>query len=223
MILLSRNPKSVETLGDSAFEDCANEDPPSAMRKIELPEGLREIGSWCFSDVSYLEYVSIPSSVEKIGTGAFAFCSGLQVVDVDTDNPNYSAYEGALYSRSGATLYAYPAGLSAKRFTLPEWCREIGPSAFALSSNLRELTLHSNVVRIGRGAFAGSTIQQMAIPASVGAIPDDAFWGCARLETLELPDNLTSIGDRAFRGCSALKELALPKALRVVGDEAFFA
>ncbi|HZJ78757.1 MAG TPA: leucine-rich repeat domain-containing protein [Clostridia bacterium] len=55
----------VKKIGESAFQFC------SALKTIELPEGLIEIGDSAFSGCRGLEKVTIPSSVEKIGASTF--------------------------------------------------------------------------------------------------------------------------------------------------------
>lgn len=214
-------PETLEELGASAFEDCAGDDPAYALRKVELPEGVRRVGAWCFSDCSYLEYASIPASVEELGLGVFAFCNALQRIEVDGGNARYMEYEGALYTHDGKRLVAYPAGLPQRRFVIPDFCREIAPYAFAFASNLHEIEIPATVERIGRGAFAGSSLEAIDLPKGVAEVEEDAFWMCGRLERIGLPAGLKTIGARAFRGCVALHEIALPEGLEMIGDDAF--
>ncbi len=57
--------------------------------------------------------------------------------------------------------------------------------------------------------------------SKITAIPDQAFEGCLRLETLVLPDTITTIGASAFYECGvALK--TLPSSLVSIDDYAFF-
>ena len=214
-------PETLEELGASAFEDCAGDDPAYALRQVELPEGVRRVGAWRFSDCSYLEYASIPASVEELGLGVFAFCNALQRIEVDGGNARYMEYEGALYTHDGKRLVAYPAGLPQRRFVIPDFCREIAPYAFAFASNLHEIEIPATVERIGRGAFAGSSLEAIDLPKGVAEVEEDAFWMCGRLERIGLPAGLKTIGARAFRGCVALHEIALPEGLEMIGDDAF--
>ena len=182
---------------------------------------MRRVGAWCFSDCSYLEYASIPSSVEELGLGVFAFCNALQRIEVDGGNAQYMEYEGALYTHDGKTLVAYPAGVMQRRFIVPDFCREIAPYAFAFASNLRAIEIPGTVDRIGRGAFAGSSLESLDLPQGMTELEEDAFWMCGRLERIGLPEGLKRIGARAFRGCVALHEITLPEGLEMIGDDAF--
>ncbi len=214
-------PEALEELGASAFEDCAGDDPAYALRRVELPEKTRRVGAWCFSDCSYLEYASIPASVEELGLGVFAFCNALQRIEVDGGNENYMEYDGALYTHDGKTLVAYPAGLTRRGFSVPDFCRAIDPYAFAFASNLREIEIPAAIERIGRGAFAGSALESIVLPEGLAELEEDAFWMCGRLERIALPSTIKGIGARAFRGCMTLREIALPEGLVRIGDDAF--
>lgn len=49
------------------------------VTKVILPDGLQEIGSWCFHDCSELQSVNIPDTVKTIKTGSFTRCEKLEV------------------------------------------------------------------------------------------------------------------------------------------------
>ena len=53
--------------------------------------------------------IFIPKSVT--GVGGFT-SSGLTVIDVDADNPNYSSQDGVLYNKTKTALLQYPRGKS---------------------------------------------------------------------------------------------------------------
>ena len=49
----------------------------SAVRSLELPEGLTSVGSYAFKDCASLKDFTIPDSVTYIGTEAFSLCPDL--------------------------------------------------------------------------------------------------------------------------------------------------
>ncbi|MCL2509244.1 MAG: leucine-rich repeat protein [Oscillospiraceae bacterium] len=78
------------------------------------------------------------------------------------------------------------------------------------------------VVEIGASAFAGKTaIKNLIIPESVETIGNSAFSGCTGLTSVTIGDSVTKIGDSAFAGCSALEEITIPGAVTSVGAKAF--
>ena len=62
---------ALRTIGSEAFCVC------SALRRVDLPEGLEEIGTYAFSQTG-LEGVEIPRSVRKMHQGAFCKCEHLR-------------------------------------------------------------------------------------------------------------------------------------------------
>ena len=68
-------PASVQSIGESAFDECKN------LKKVTFAEGsqLREIGKNTFLSTSLTE-VQIPASVQIIGGYAFHECENLQRV-----------------------------------------------------------------------------------------------------------------------------------------------
>lgn len=99
----------------------------------------------------------------------------------------------------------------------------------------------SNVFRLG--AYNGSAVEEIIIPASVTKIADEAFcyipelkkvtlkgpaklgkksfWYCYNLEEVNLNDNITEIPDEAFELCYALTKIHLPANLKTIGEAAF--
>lgn len=61
------------------------------------------------------------------------------------------------------------------------------------------------VMKIQAGAFNGSTMKSLYLPASIDMIEDGAFKNCANLEEITLHDTFTRVTDAAFSGCSNLQ------------------
>ncbi len=96
----------------------------------------------------------------------------------------------------------------------------IGNYAFYGCANLTTVTIADTVAVIGSSAFGDcESLKEIAIPDSVGKI-DGAFWGSG-IESIRLPAGLTSIGENTFSGCENLKEVTLPESLTSIGRDAF--
>ena len=61
---------------------------------------------------SALKRVELPASLEEIGEIPFALCAQLTEIAVSDGNPNYKAVDGALYTKDGKQLIQYPNGKS---------------------------------------------------------------------------------------------------------------
>ena len=145
-----------------------------------------------------LTSITIPSSVISIGGRAFYGCAGLQSIEVDIGNPEYSSAAGVLFNTARTILIQYPVG-KVGNYTIP-----------------------SGVISIGDGSLSGCTgLASITIPSSVTGIGDYAFYGCAGLASVTLPSSVTTLGDYAFSGCSGLKSVTIPVGVSGIGWYAF--
>ena len=69
--------------------------------------------------------------------------------------------------------------------------------------------------------FAGSTISQFVLPASLKSIGEGAFACCNGIEAITLPAEVDSIAAHAFSACQHLSAIVLPAKVTVVGEGAF--
>ncbi|MBQ8711069.1 MAG: leucine-rich repeat domain-containing protein [Bacteroidaceae bacterium] len=68
-------PNTVTAIGDGAFSNCR-------FTSIQLPYGIKSIGSSAFESCIYLASLSIPASVESIGASAFYNCQSLKSIAI---------------------------------------------------------------------------------------------------------------------------------------------
>lgn len=67
-------PDTIQYIDTGAFADML------ALKDINIPEGVREIGNFAFYECKSLKSFTVPGTVEKIGMYAFARCYGLEKV-----------------------------------------------------------------------------------------------------------------------------------------------
>lgn len=79
-------PKSVSKIGANAFYGCRD------MVKVELGEGVREIGDYSFYQCSLISEVKITKSVQSIGSSAFAYCESLTKVEIGENVKQIKGY-----------------------------------------------------------------------------------------------------------------------------------
>lgn len=74
-------------------------------------------------------------------------------------------------------------------------------------------------------AFKGNTsikkFPELYYFTGITTLDEDAFNGCANLNTLRLPKKLKVIGARALMGCKKLTQVSLPTGVNAIGEEAF--
>ena len=228
-------PRSVETIGDFAFNGCFTDVNNAHVILIGLhldklteigygafggaqsgisglPESLVRIGNEAFYNCYFSDNtLSIPSKVEYIGDHAFYDCTNLTG---DIVIPNSVTYLGsyAFYQCSGfdGTL------------TLSENLTTIDISTFEGCSSLTgTLTIPEKVETIKGFAFRGTNITgELIIPDNVTSIESYAFSGCNITGTLTIPNSITSISRNCFANTS-ITELVLHDGITDIGNEAF--
>lgn len=88
-----------------------------------------------------------------------------------------------------------------------------------INSSESMVTIPSDVIRIGKGAFKGSNLSSVVFEGNnLKSIDDDAFRDCTRLTNIMIPEGVVQIGDNAFFGCSQLDYIGIPESVMVVGD-----
>lgn len=228
----------VVAIAPRAFEGCA------ALRRVILPESLRQIGEMAFSGCSHLRLLTIPGGVQRVGTLAFAKCSQLERVRIE---PGVVQLGPSCFSKC-ATL---------KRVEMPASVTQIGGGAFfGCSKELRlygaeeapaaqyarlngltfdfqswkddeELVLREEedgtLTVLGARQTAPHRIE---IPTEicgrrVAAIAPKAFFASGTLEQLVVGGGVREIGESAFFGCRQLVSVSFERGLEQLKDSAF--
>jgi hypothetical protein len=116
----------------------------SVLKKVYLPDGLREISSYTFSDCRRLTDLYIPDSVTEIGTYAFKGCVNLETIHLPSELVKIS--EGLFQGCN-----------SLKKVFLSDTIEEIGNYAFKGCTRLAEPWIPKNLMRVGIEAFDNPT------------------------------------------------------------------
>ncbi len=87
---------------------------------------------------------------------------------------------------------------SIKSITFPSSFEEIKPKAFMFASNLKELTIPSNV-KIGTNAFTQcNNLETLTIEPGIHTIGYFAFSDCKKLKNITLPDTIHNLDKNVF-------------------------
>lgn len=170
-------PSSVTTIGDNVFNNC------SGLISITIPSSVNTIGDGAFFNCTGLIAINIPSSTTAIGIRAFYNCKCL--ITVDSNNPNYSSYEGAFFNKDKTVLIHCPT--SKTNYDIP------------LSVNTIESYAFNNCTKLS----------SITIPSSVTAIGDNALRDCTVLNSVTIQSLQTTIGDGAFSFCPSLRTITV--------------
>lgn len=107
-----------------------------------------------------------------------------------------------------------------KTIVWPSTMKKIGDAAFEYAG-LETLTLPEGFNSLGERCFKNSKLVNVVLPNSLTVIPDNAFYNCRRLQTVQMSDNVTSIGVSAFGDCAYLTTMNMPLSIETIGNSAF--
>lgn len=228
----------VVAIAPRAFEGCA------ALRRVILPESLRQIGEMAFSGCAHLRTLVIPGGVQRVGTLAFAKCSQMERVRIE---PGVAQLGPSCFSKCAAL----------KRVEIPASVAQIGGGAFFGCS--KELKLYGaegvpaqQYARLNGLAFDSQSWKEdeelvlreeedgtltvmgarqaaphrIEIPTEicgrrVAAIASKAFFANGTLEQLVVGGGVREIGESAFFGCRQLVSVSFERGLECLRDSAF--
>lgn len=153
-----------------------------------------------FSNMPFLEKVSLPDTIVEIRGQAFKNCKRL----VDVNIPSQLEYLG------GGAFYN---AKSIKRIELPDTLTYLGGESFYGASSLEYIKLSSNMTQIKGNTFEYCTsLTSIDIPDRVFRIGGHAFYGDTKLSRVMISENslLDEIGSSAFRQCDSLFYIIIP-------------
>ena len=98
---------------------------------------------------------------------------------------------------------------------------KIADEAFEGQKQLTKVAIPETVVEIGDKAFAGTSIEEVKIPAATTTIGEGVFQGCESLKTIDLSESaITEVPADAFNG-TALNAVEIPATVTTIGARAF--
>lgn len=215
--------------------------PVDAPFEVVLPEGLRTLDAYTFTECFYATKITLPASLEIIPEGCFDRVPA--EIDFPNGNPRYSCENGFLINNTTQTLlYTTPSShgnpLPAVRRlgdcslmnwlwdddddpVLPDTLESVGSYIF-YDCGVTRVTFPDGITELSPYTFYCTDLQEVHLPASLREIPDYCFWNC-QLIALTIPDGVTRIGAHAvdwFTG-EIIGAVTLPASVEFVGYRAF--
>lgn len=155
-------PDGVAVLGEDAFSN-------SLVTKVNLPETLKEIRSYCFFECRELTEITLPASLVNLENDGnadaeysvayaqvFANNPKLTAIHVESGNTHYTSVDGVLFSADQTRLLYYPDGKNpGGEYAIPEGTVSTGYTAFG-SPTFTSVTLPASLVSLydGGGSFS---------------------------------------------------------------------
>ena len=193
-------PNSVTTIKGDAFS-------MTGITSIILPESVKNMGSYIFSDCDKLKTAILPGSLSTLPYGIFYRCTALSevVIPESVTTIEYGAFSGCS---------------SLTEIELPQQLKSIGESAF-YGTGLTTIEIPSSVTTIGKSAFRASSLKSIVIPETVTSVGDYAFAECSSLKDVTLSKGITTISQYMFQKCTALENITIPNSVTEIAPYAF--
>lgn len=187
----------VTTIGEGAFEECAN------FQYLSISDGdpLTTIGKNAFRK-SGLQQIRITVDVTDIDFSAFAYTQ-LSTIDVPEEHPLYEASDMTVNAiiEKGTGKLILGAG---SNVVIPSVVTSIAENAFLGNSYLNEVNIPNTVTSIGQYAFADcSNLSIAALPKTVTKIDAHVFENCTTLYSVKIfTETAPTLDANAFDGCN---------------------
>lgn len=227
-------PSSLETIGESAFEDC------KSLKSIDLSNcsQLETIGFLAFGGCLKLESVIFPSSLKEIDSNAFGGCEKLKDVDFSQCDKLEEIESEVFYRCEELEVMDFSHCKSLHHFAISALskCNNIRIVDFSGCINLnldyvldipRE-NLEKLILPSGQKAFNAMCIwnqfgYNISNCKNFEYIPENAFeYEEMDMKEMVIPDTVETIQANAFYGCKGLKAIVMPASLKEIGEKAFY-
>ncbi|MBR9937643.1 leucine-rich repeat protein [Oscillospiraceae bacterium Marseille-Q3528] len=185
--------------------------------RVELPEGIKEIGAYTFSSADKLEKLIIHGELEAISNNAFSQCELLKTAGEIGSDCNIELNFGKKIPSNITGLFK-----NCVEITIPEGVEQIGDSAFWGCKNLEKVNFPSSLVKIDNSAFMScDQLNDVILPDNITEIGESAFSGCRNLENIKFPSALKGINSQLLASCNSLKAVVIPDGVNTIGNRAF--
>lgn len=161
-------PQGLSGIGGSAFSQCYS------LQHIELPDSLQTIANSAFNACTSLVAIQIPISLSSIGTRVFAGCINLDAITVAEGNMVFDSRDncnGIVETATNTLVFG------CKNVQIPETVTIIGEWAINFNYFTYDISYYSNSAA---SHSCSRLINDLALPASVTNIMQNAFNGCVR-------------------------------------------
>ena len=196
----------------------------SGLESVTIPDTITNIEARAFSWCSALTSIAIPVGVTHVGCGAFDNCPE-DLFDIETI-PGIRLVNGWVVDCDWNAELAGELDLTGTR--------GVADDVFLWCSGLTSVSIPTELVAIGAGAFSGcSSLSAFVVSddnpryeARGGVLfsKDGSVLVCcpaAKSGSYAIPDSVTHIEREAFYGCSKLTSITIPDSVASVGENAF--
>lgn len=129
-----------------------------------------ESGSPVFysSMLEHLKYIYIGSNMEKVSENLF-YGDALEYVEIGEGNPNFSSYNGVVYSSDMKELIVCGKAYKEDTYEIPNGVTKIANGAFGGCTNIKRIKIPSSVTAMSASCFEGLNVTLVVEAGSYAA------------------------------------------------------
>ena len=205
-------PESVTSIGEGAFSGC------SSLESITIPFVGAEAGKTSQDTYQYPFGYIFGTTSYTGGTGVKQYYYGYSPSSTTWDWYYIPSSLRSVTVTGGNILYgAFYNCSMLTSVTIGNSVKSIGESAFSGCTNL--IQKENGVSYVDTWVISCDTsVSELTLRSNTVGIGEGAFLNCAGLTSVTIPNSVTCISEGAFSGCSSLESITIP--IPFVGAEA---
>ncbi len=179
--------------------------------ELIIPENIKAISSYAFSNVISLKKVTIPENLDYIDSkGLFYGCTNLKEINLPNDLKEIK-------------IGMFANCINIEKIDIPESVTVIEEKAFLNTKWLENKRKENPLVIINHILIDGTTCKgDVIIPEGVTNISDAAFFDAKEVTSINISNGVSKIGASAMSSCTNLKNIILPETVETISDCAFY-
>lgn len=182
---------NVKSIGNNVFQDCEK------LSVVDMGQSLETMGNMSFSNCPLLSKVKFSPVLKDMGHMTFGNVENDIEVDIN-GNPNFVFDKGIIYSSDYKVLYESLISADLSDYKLPASVVELRPYAFYAQKELGNITLNQGITTIPEGCFINcESMTELVLPDTVTSIATVILAGSG-IEKITIPDSVGKIDQFAF-------------------------
>lgn len=182
---------------------------------LSATSGLKNLPANAFQNCTSLHSIILPSTITTMGAGIFAGCSNLVSITIPFIGTSATAT-----TASADTLFGVIFGTTAFTGATATTQNYGSSKVYYIPDSLRSVTVLGG--KMLYGAFYGcAKLTTINLPSDLTEMGNRGLYGCTNLKDFTLPSGLTKIGQYEFTGCSSITALTIPKNVATIDTYAF--